>query len=108
MISFNLQVNLPTGKTRWGGETGADLLTNYLRPEKFTLFTDLKKNDFIKGTRLMPDPNGEIEVYETFWEKGNAMERCVPPLLVYADLIINGDKRSIEIAQRIYDRYIQE
>jgi hypothetical protein len=100
------KVDLPTEKTRWGGEPGADLLTNYLRPEKFILFTDLKTNDFIKETRLMPDPKGEIEVFETFWKLGNEMEGCAPPLLVYADLIINGDKRSLETAKLIYDRYI--
>ncbi|MCH7400853.1 type IV toxin-antitoxin system AbiEi family antitoxin [Belliella kenyensis] len=102
------EINLPNEKTRWGGEPGADLLTNYLRPEKFILFTDLRKNEFIKDTRLMPDPNGEIEVYETFWETRNEKEGCAPPLLVYADLIINGDKRSIETAEIIYDRFIQE
>ncbi|WP_339878845.1 type IV toxin-antitoxin system AbiEi family antitoxin [uncultured Algoriphagus sp.] len=102
------QIHLPTPKTRWGGEPGADLLTNYLRPEKFTLFTDLKKTEFIKATRLMPDPNGEIAVYETFWEKGNEKEGCVPPLLVYADLIINGDKRSLETAKLIYEKYLTE
>lgn len=101
-------VNLPTRKTMWGGEPGADLLTNYLRPERFTLFTDLKKNDFIKATRLMPDPNGELEVYKTFWEIGNEVEKCVPPLLVYADLIINGDKRCLETAQIIHERYLEE
>jgi len=102
------EINLPTEKTRWGGEPGADLLTNHLRPEKFVLFTDLKKNEFIKGTRLMPDPTGKIEVFETFWKLGNEKERYAPPLLVYADLIINGDKRSLETAKLIYDRYIKE
>lgn len=102
------EMNLPTEKTRWGGEPGADLLTNYLRPEKFTLFTDLKRTDFIKATRLMPDQKGEIEVYETFWKKGNEKERCAPPLLVYADLIINGDKRSLETAQMIYEKHLAE
>ncbi|MEB2776334.1 type IV toxin-antitoxin system AbiEi family antitoxin [Algoriphagus sp. D3-2-R+10] len=102
------QIYLPTPKTRWGGESGGDLLTNYLRPEKFTLFTDLKKTEFIKTTRLMPDPNGEIAVYETFWEKGNEKEGCAPPLLVYADLIINGDKRSLETAKLIYEEYLTE
>lgn len=101
-------IHLTTPKTRWGGEPGGDLLTNYLRPEKFILFTDLKKTEFIKTTRLMPDPHGEIEVYETFWEKGNEKEKCAPPVLVYADLIINGDKRSLETAQIIYERYLTE
>lgn len=102
------EVILPTDQTRWGGEPGADLLTAYLRPEKFILFTDLKKNDFIKGTRLMPDSTGEIEVYETFWKLGNEREGCAPPILIYADLIVNGDKRSLETAQIIYERYIKK
>lgn len=102
------EIPLTTTKTRWGGEPGADILTNYLRPEKFILFTDLNRIDFIKATRLMPDQNGEIEVYETFWNMGNEMEKSAPPLLVYADLIINGDKRSLETAKMIYDRYLQE
>jgi hypothetical protein len=101
-------INLPTEKTLWGGEPGADLLTNYLRPERLTLFTDLKRNDLIKALRLMPDPTGEIEVYETFWKIGNEVEKFVPPLLVYADLVINGDKRSLETARIIYDKYLTE
>jgi len=102
------QIYLPTPKTRWGGEPGGDLLTNYLRPEKFILFTDLKKTELIKKTRLMPDPTGEITVFETFWEKGNEMDNCAPPLLVYADLIINGDKRSLETAELINEKYLRE
>jgi hypothetical protein len=98
------EISLPTPKTCWGGEPGSDLLTNHLRPERFTLFTDLKKTEFIKATRLMPDKNGEIEVLETFWEKEN--EKFAPPLLVYADLIINGDKRSLETAKIIYEQYL--
>lgn len=99
---------LPNPKTCWGGEPGGDILTNYIRPEKLTLFTDLNKPELIKATRLIPDSTGEIEVYETFWEKGNEKEKCAPPLLVYADLIINGDKRSLEIAKMIYDQYLAE
>lgn len=101
-------IHLPTPKTVWGGEPGGDLLTNYLRPEKFILFTDLKKTEFIKTTRLLPDPNGEIEVYATFWEKGNVKEGCAPTLLVYADLVINGDKRSLDTAKLIHENYLTE
>lgn len=101
-------IHLPTPKTVWGGEPGGDLLTNYLRPEKFILFTDLNKPEFIRATRLLPDPNGEIEVYETFWAKENNNKNCAPPLLIYADLIINGDKRSLETAKLIYDKYLTE
>lgn len=47
----------------------------------------------MKATRLFPDPEGEIEVYETIWEIESEVEKCVPPILVYADLIINEDKK---------------
>ena len=63
---------------------------------------------FMKATRLFPDPEWEIEVYETFWEIESEVEKCVPPLLVYADLIINEDKRSIETANIIYEKYLKE
>lgn len=102
------EIKLPTDQTTWGGEPGADILTEYLRPEKFILFTDLNKNDFIKQTRLMPDLKGEIEVYDTFWKFDNQQLGVAPPLLIYADLLINGDKRSLDTAQLIYDRYIKE
>lgn len=102
------EVPLNSPGTKWGGEPGGDILTNYLRPEKLILFTDLNRMDFIKSTRLTPDPKGEIEVYETFWNQGDEEKNSAPPLLVYADLIINEDKRSIETAQMIYERYLQE
>lgn len=102
------EIPLITPRTKWGGEPGGDILTNYLRPEKFILFTDLKRIDFIKAARLTPDSNGEIELYETFWKKGDKEEKSAPPLLVYADLIINEDKRSLDTAQIIYERYLQE
>ena len=101
-------LNLPTPKTVWGGEPGADLLTNHLRPGKLSLFTDLKRNDFIKATRIKPDSKGDLEVYSTFWDGGNEVQKCAPPLLVYADLIINGDKRSLETAGIIYEKHLQE
>ncbi|WP_297338207.1 type IV toxin-antitoxin system AbiEi family antitoxin [Algoriphagus sp.] len=103
-----MEIQLPTSKTKWGGEPGGDILTNYLRPEHLTLFTELNKPEFIKATRMMPDKNGEVEVYETFWEKDSEIEKCAPPLLVYADLMINGDKRSLETANMIYEKYLGE
>lgn len=102
------EIPLVSTGTKWGGEPGGDILTNYLRPEKFIMFTDLNRLDFIKSTRLTPDSNGEIEVYETFWKNEDEKVKNAPPLLVYADLIINLDKRSLETAQIINERHLQE
>lgn len=92
-------------KTVWGGEPAADILTNYLRPERFTLYTNESRFDLIRNYKLIPDKNGEIEVLEMFWEPTG--DKTVPPLLVYADLMIEGGKRNKETAEKIYHEYIR-
>jgi hypothetical protein len=98
-------IALDNHKTLWGGEPAADILTNHLRPEKFLIYTQEDRMDLIKNYRLMPVKNGEIEVLDMFWkqEKGET----VPPLLVYADLMLEGGKRNKETAEKIYNEYIE-
>ena len=92
-------------KTVWGGEPAADLLTNHLRPEKFLIYTNETRLELIKNYNLMPDKNGEIEVLEKFWRENDG--KAAPPLLVYADLMLEGGKRNKETAERIYHEYIE-
>lgn len=92
-------------KTAWGGEPAADLLTNHLRPEKFLIYTKENRMDLIKNYKLIPDKNGEVEVLEIFWKINKG--KTVPPLLVYADLMLEGGKRNKETAEKIYHEYIQ-
>lgn len=100
------EIPLPSGKSFWGGEVGGDIITGQYEAKNFMMFTDLSRIEFIKTTRLSPDPNGELEVYETFWKKGNVVEGVAPPLLVYADLILNGDKASLDTAKRVYNKIL--
>jgi hypothetical protein len=100
------KINLNTETTVWGGEPAADILTNYLRPEKLTLYTKENNLNLMKNYRLIPDINGELEVLEMFWNNIELNETA-PPLLIYADLIIEGGKRNIETAQKIYNEFIQ-
>lgn len=92
-------------KTVWGGEAAADILTNHLRPEKFIIYTRENRIDLIKNYKLMPDKDGEIEVLDMFWEQED--EKTAPPLLVYADLMLEGGKRNKETAEKIYNDHIQ-
>lgn len=92
-------------KTLWGGEPAADLLTNHLRPEKFVIYTLENRMELINNYRLMPDNNGELEVMEMFWRPEDG--KTVPPILVYADLMLEGGKRNKETAEKIYHEYIQ-
>lgn len=91
--------------TVWGGEPGADLLTNHLRPEKYTIYTKEKLSDLIRKYKLIPDPFGEAEVLEMFWSGQEG--KIASPMLVYTDLILEGGKRNIETAERIFNDYVK-
>ncbi len=90
----------------WGGEPGADLLTNYLQPAVFQLYSTETKVDLMKNYRFIPDPKGNIYVHIPFAENLVTVERT-NPLLVYADMIYSGDPRNLEVAERINDAYIK-
>ena len=99
---------------QWGGEVAADKLTNYLKPNFFTLYIhvkDARKNfaELIVDNRLIPDPKGDVEILDAFWnlDDANLMPETVPPLLVYADLLASNDPRNLETAKMIYDGVIQ-
>lgn len=100
------ELQLNTYKTVWGGEPAGDLITNYLRPEKLIVYTKETIKDLMLNYRLLPDDEGEIWVYEMFWN-ANFNDRTAPKQLVYADLMITEDKRCKETAKIIFDEYIQ-
>jgi len=66
----------------------------------------------IAEKRLRPDPKGEIEVLNRFWDieirdaKRQIPRDTVPPLLAYADLIATLDPRNAQVARELYARWI--
>lgn len=93
----------------WGGEVAADKLTNFLKPEKITIYMDgatMRQNlsKLVIQNKLRADPDGDIEVLEKFWElpMDKASPGSVPPLLAYADLIASMEPRNLEVATMIY------
>ncbi|HNP20191.1 MAG TPA: type IV toxin-antitoxin system AbiEi family antitoxin [Fulvivirga sp.] len=102
------QLELNEFEEVWGGEPAGDILTNYLRPEEYTLFTKKNRTDFIKMYKLRPDQKGELEVYEMFWRMNQEKQHLTaPPLLVYADLKLKNNKRCRETAELIWNEHIQ-
>ena len=100
-------LKLDITKTVWGGEPAGDLLTNYLHPAEFTLYTHESRNELIKNYKLIPDEQGNVKVYQKFWKWDNSTQNTTPPLIVYTDLMAISDRRCIETAQKIYDEYLQ-
>lgn len=92
--------------TCWGGANTGDLLTDHLIADKWTVYTKQDYKVLMKELKWIPDPNGNIQVLEKFWE-----EKCeknhVPPLIAYADLVDSDDPRYMETAKMIYEKYLQ-
>ncbi|MGF1585501.1 MAG: type IV toxin-antitoxin system AbiEi family antitoxin [Bacteroidales bacterium] len=92
--------------TQWGGEGAGNIYTDYLQPEVLTLYTKEKKVNLIKEYRLLPDPDGNVIVYEKFWKDKKPFKNVIPPIVAYADLLATGNRRCIETAQKIYEQLI--
>lgn len=99
------EIKLDNELTVWGGEPAADILTDYLRPGKYILYTKENNLNLIKNYRIIPDEDGELEVLKLFWNKVVTND-IAPPILVYAELMLEGGKRNEETAKMIYDKFI--
>ncbi|SRR5713226_5859277 len=101
-------VSLPP-EAFWSGEVGARSLTHYLKPETVTIYSDTTLAKLQAQYGLRRDANGEIELLRKFWKFEEWEEKSlkvVPPLLVYADLLMTADDRNLETAEMVYDRYL--
>lgn len=94
--------------TYWSGEAATDALTNNLRPGTLTLYTEEDQSGLRQKYRLLPDPNGAVEVYRLFWKAPEPITDVptVPPLLIYADLLATTDPRILDIARHLYQDYV--
>ncbi len=96
-------LNIDYTKTLWGGEAAGNILTGYLIPEILTLYTEEKKTDIVNNYRLIPDPDGNIKVFQKFWHLHDN-KNLIQYLIAYADLIGTNNRRCIETAQKIYEQ----
>lgn len=95
----------------WGGEVGAEILTNYLRPVTATVYAETNLPHLQAQFGLRKDPRGNTEILRKFWvaKEWEARDKqVVLPLVVYADLISKGDSRTRETAKIIYDQYLAQ
>lgn len=102
---------LATHAAQWGGEPAAALLTRYLKPGELTLYADKLPGLLAAKYKFVQEPalghTAVVEVRRRFWhfpEEGG--QPCVPPVLVYADLLATGDARCIETAKRLYEEHV--
>lgn len=94
-----VDLSMISEQTQWGGEPAGNMLTGNLTPATYTIYTDTSWQNIGKTLGLIPDEEGRIEVLSHF--STEASKSTASPLLVYADLIISGDSRNIEVAKII-------
>ncbi|ATA94812.1 hypothetical protein CGC54_01240 [Capnocytophaga canimorsus] len=89
----------------WGGESAAGSITNYLKSSNHTIYYDGELSTLVKELKMIPDANGNIEVYNTFWTEDLQLKypNTAPPLVVYADLMGTNSSRNIEAAKMILE-----
>src|ERR1044072_6731110 len=93
----------------WGGEVAAKLLTQYLRPQTVTIYSESNLPKLQPRYGLRRESEGDIELLRRFWKFDDWDKKdlqTAPPLLVYADLLSTADDRNLETAAIIYEQYI--
>src|ERR1044072_4285052 len=93
----------------WGSEVAAKLLTQYLRPQTVTIYSESNLPKLQARYGLRRESEGDIELLRRFWKFDDWDKKdlqTAPPLLVYADLLSTADDRNLETAAIIYEQYI--
>lgn len=95
---------LTPGEAVWGGEAAAHRIDGYIKPIEATIYSWMPRERFIVDNRLRPDPQGDVEILDAFWNSRHQSDSVIAPaLLVYADLMGSQDGRSKEAATRLWD-----
>ena len=94
-------MELPEGMC-WGGESAANMIDNYLEPGAFDIYTDVPTAYLMKTGFVKQDTNGEIKVYQKFWQ-WETENHLAPLILIYADLMGSNNSRCLEAANRLME-----
>lgn len=99
----------------WGGEVAAERYDHYLKAKDFLIYlAPEQKQAFLKAARLRKPANHEVPEYKVMIVEppveinkitGDKTD-LAHPLLVYANLITNGDSRNMDAAKRLYSEYL--
>lgn len=111
------ELNLSAFDGCWSGEVGASLLDDYLSPAQGTVYLPRQmfkqlavKYRLRKASEHLQNHSNAIRICEKFWGESMASQgrppisHAAPDILIYADLLVSGDSRNLEAAERLYER----
>jgi hypothetical protein len=96
---------------RWGGGIACQHLTGFYRGDRTVVYIHRPNQESTRPlTRLplIPDPNGPVALYNAPGPVAfqGPVDAVVHPLLVYLDLLGEGDDRSREAAAEIHHKFL--
>lgn len=93
---------------RWGGGAAAHRLTGYFRGDRTVVYVENPSADLPRRLGFVPDATGPIALVRAPGPLAFRSEHSetVHPLLVYADLLDEGDERARDAAREIYQRFL--
>ena len=98
-------MQLTPGEAVWGAEAAAHRIDGYIQPIAATIYSWVPRQHFIVEHRLRPDPHGDVEILDAFWQATPQSDSDIAPaLLVYADLMSSQDGRSKEVAAMLWQQ----
>lgn len=92
------------GKYAWLGGEAAMLAKGYgIRPVETRLYSDYPWAGLVRDFRLRPSEVGNVVLTEPFWNPEHFEDPFyVPPLLILADELAEGDERQVLVAQEMW------
>lgn len=97
-----------------GGELGAALLTEHLRPTTATLhIADIEAREVMRRLDLLPDRAGDVVLIRAFGTRNATLEKAkkaahlADPLLQRAELLVRRDDRLREVAEMLRTEHIE-
>lgn len=93
---------------RWGGGAASARMTGYFRGDQTVLYLKAPSASLAKRLHLIPAKDGPVRLatIPSPLAFEYAVEQCVHPLLVYVDLLAEGDERAKDAAAEIYRRHL--
>ncbi len=111
-LATRIRRNSKPGEILVGGELGAGLLTNQLRPERATLHINADVTQVMRVLQLYPHPQGNVDLLQVFgnqngWDGQQPKGiKLADPLFIHAELLRGNSERLLKIAELIFNKYL--
>lgn len=94
----------------WGGAAAAYRLTGHYRGERTVVHVDRAPHDLARRLRILPDRTGPLHLLRAPGPLAfaGAAPGTAHPLLVYGELIVEGNDRARETAVEIRERFLED